>query len=556
MPHWGGGLRRRLSLASRRRIGAALGQPLFAIGFGGATLGARGNAPPTGVPVEPWPGDSGNGAAVAAGRFTMQGQTVPAGAEGGAAPWDGNGATEAWRAALHGFEFLRDLRALGGEAARTTARRLVDDWITHETRIRTVAWRPDVLAQRLMQWLVQAEFICAGADDAFRVRFYAALARQANYLARVAALAPEGAARIAVHKALIYACLTLPGARRRIGRWTEALEHDIAEQVLVDGGHVERNPEAHLSVLRDLIDVRANLRAAQEEVPGAVQGAIDRMAPMLRFWRHGDGRLALFNDSTESRDWLIDMVLTQADARGKPLTAAPHTGFHRMSAHRTLVVMDVGAPPPPGYDLRAHAGTLAFELSVGRERLVVNCGAYAGPNLAWRDASRTTAAHSTLIVEDVNSSELLPGGGIGTRPSRVVAERRESEGNVWIDAAHNGYVRAFGLVHKRRLFLAAGGDDLRGEDTLEGAGQRKFAVRFHLHPDVKASPVQGGASVLLRTASGVGWRMRASGGVTSLQESVYLGTNGEARRTDQIVISAATRGPTAQVKWAFSRVGG
>jgi len=235
MPRWGGGLRRRLSLASRRRIGAALAQPLFAIGFGGATLGARGNAPPTGVPVEPWPGDSGNGATVAAGRFTMQGQTVPAYAEGGAAPWDGNGATEAWRAALHGFEFLRDLRALGGEAARITARRLVDDWIAHETRIRSIAWRPDVLAQRLMQWLMQADFVCAGADDGFRARFHAALARQANYLARAAALAPEGSAQIAVHKALIYACLTLPGARRRIGRWTEALEHDIAEQVLVDG---------------------------------------------------------------------------------------------------------------------------------------------------------------------------------------------------------------------------------------------------------------------------------------------------------------------------------
>jgi uncharacterized heparinase superfamily protein len=216
--------------------------------------------------------------------------------------------------------------------------------------------------------------------------------------------------------------------------------------------------------------------------------------------------------------------------------------------------MDAGVPSPPGLDDRAHAGTLGFEMSVGRERVIVNCGAYAGPNPGWREASRTTAAHSTLVVEDVNSSELLPGGGLGARPTRVPVERREADGSVWLDAAHDGYVRSFGLTHRRRLFLAAAGDDLRGEDTLEGRGHRKYAVRFHLHPGVKASLVQGGASVLLRLTSGAGWRMRATGGVTSLQESVYLGAGGEVRRTDQIVISAATRGDGAQIKWAFTRV--
>jgi uncharacterized heparinase superfamily protein len=264
--------------------------------------------------------------------------------------------------------------------------------------------------------------------------------------------------------------------------------------------------------------------------------------------------LALFNDSTESRDWLIDMVLTHADARGKPLASAPHAGFQRLASSRTLLLMDTGAPPPPGLDLHAHAGTLSFEMSLGKERLVVNCGAYAGPNVGWRDAQRTTAAHSTLVIEDVNSSELLAGGGLGARPTTVTAERRESDGNVWVDAAHDGYQRVFALTHRRRLFLSSGGDDLRGEDTLTGSGHRKFAVRFHLHPTVRASLVQGGSSVLLRLPSGAGWRMRATGGVTSLQESAYLGQPGEVRRTDQIVVSAATRGNGAQIKWAFTRV--
>ncbi len=401
---------------------------------------------------------------------------------------------------------------------------------------------------------MHGEFVAAGADDAFRRRFHAALAGQARHLARVARYAPDGAERFDVHKALVYAALAWPAARRRLLRHLEALEHEIARQVLGDGGHIERNPERHLDVLRHLVDIRANLRDADAEIPPALQGAIDRMAPMLRFFRHGDGGLCLFNGGNESRDWLIDMVLTHADARGKPLASAPHSGFERMAAHRTLVVMDAGAPPPAGFDIHAHAGTLSFEMSVGKERLVVNCGAYEGPDARWHAASRTTAAHSTVVVDDVNSSELLA-DGLGARPRRVTVERREQDGEVWVDAAHDGYLGTFGLTHQRRLYLAASGDDLRGEETLTGRGNRKLAVRFHLHPQVKASMTGRGSAVLLRLAGGQGWQFRATGGVTNVQESVYFGAGGEVRRTEQIVISAATQ-DTAQIRWAISRVSG
>jgi uncharacterized heparinase superfamily protein len=289
-------------------------------------------------------------------------------------------------------------------------------------------------------------------------------------------------------------------------------------------------------------------------IPAGLQTAIDRMAPMLRFFRHGDGGLALFNDSDEAEGWLIDVVLTRAEARGKPLESAPHSGFERLNLNRTLLIMDCGPPPPVEYDRHAHAGPLSFELSVGKERMIVNCGAHPGGDPAWRDAQRTTAAHSTITVEDVNSAELLPGGGLGYRASEVFADRREADGAIWIDARHDGYLRSFGLIHRRRIYVGPGGGDVRGEDTLEGPGERKFAVRFHLHPTVKASMVQEGSGVLIRLPGGGGWRLRASGGVTSLQESIYLGSRGEVRRSEQIVVAAATEAGQGQVKWALTRV--
>ncbi len=542
-------LGRVLNRMTRRRLAAATLRPLFATPPYRLTLGGKAE-PPGRSPTEPWPGDAQTGAALAAGRFGFG--TEQEESRANAPPWRAAGRSEAWRAALNGFDWLRDVRAAGGEAARTAARAAVSDWIEKEAAVAGLAWRAEVLAERIAAWLVHGEFLAAGADEAFRRRFHASLAAQARHLARIQRYAPEGHARFLVLKALVYADLAWPRSRRLI-RHLEVLEREIARQVLGDGGHIERNPERQLEVLRHLVDIRANLRDANAEMPQALQSAIDRMAPMLRFFRHGDGGLALFNGATESRDWLIDMVLTHADARGKPLASAPHSGFERLSAHRTLLIMDTGAPPPPGFDADAHAGTLSFEMSVGKERLVVNCGAYAGPDPRWRRASRTSAAHSTLVVEDVNSAELLE-GGLGPGPRKVTVERREQDGDIWVDAAHDGYVSGFGLTHQRRLYLSATGDDVRGEETLTGRGNRKLAVRFHLHPQVKASLTGRGSAVLLRLASGAGWQFRASGGVTSVQESVYFGAAGEVRRTEQIVIAAATH-DAAQIRWAISRVG-
>jgi uncharacterized heparinase superfamily protein len=464
---------------------------------------------------------------------------------------------------------------------------LVKDWILHNAGWSLPAWRGDILGRRLAAWLGQYEFFCASADDAFRALVLASIARQARHLSRALALAPEGARLLAAIKGLIYAGLCLPGRDRWRAKGVKLLEKELPRQILADGGHIERSPSLQLGVLRDLIDIRAALIAGQREVPPALQAAIDRMTPMLRFFRHGDGGLALFNDSREEESWLVDMVLTRADltraeATGKPLSAAPHTGFQRLSANRTLVIADTGAPValvgPQGAEGHAHAGTLGFEMSIGKERLIVNCGAYGGTNPAWRLAQRATAAHSTLVIDSTNSSEVLAGGGLGRRPRTVLCRRNEADGNVWLEASHDGYVKPFGLVHKRRLYLAAGGEDFRGADSLvapaggpgsappprRGRSQReggqRFAVRFHLHPQVKASLVHNGVAALLRLPSGTGWRLRASGGVMSLEESVYLGPgDGRVRRSEQIVVRATIGkaggdAPAAEVKWAIDRI--
>jgi uncharacterized heparinase superfamily protein len=496
---------------------------------------------------DPWPGDAARGARLVKGELEVAGRIRPL----RPGLWADASGPAMLRAAAHGFAWLRDLRALGTDAARLRARTMVGDWIG-ASQHDPLARRPEVAAARIAAWLGHYDFFAASADDQFRQQLMARLLADARVLA--AALPAEecdGRALTAL-KGLFAAAVAMPEHTAFLTRALRFLPQEIERQVLDDGGHLERSPAAHLAALQDLIEIRMLIRAAQAQPPILLPGVIDRLSIALRALRHGDGALALFNGSKEESASLIELVLTQAGRGGRAPASLPEAGFQRLHAGRSTLIVDCGPPPPADIDRHAHAGTLAFEFSVGRERLIVNCGAAPAAGDEWRDACRATAAHSTLVIADTNSSELQP-GGLGRRPVEVEVQRQGAGGAHWLETSHDGWAKLFGAVHRRRLYLSETGEDLRGEDLVEAATPQPYAVRFHLHPAVKAILQQDGEGVLLRLPSGGGWRLRAEGARPTLEESVYLG-GPEARRTEQVVLTCAQDAPQ-HVKWAISKVG-
>ena len=500
------------------------------------------------LPVrDPWPGDAGRGARLLKGEMEWAGAVRPL-VPGG---WTNTSGHETMRALAHGFTWLRDLRALGTDGARSRARALVADWIG-ATGLERLAERPDVAGSRITAWLGHYDFFAASADDAFRSRLMARLVADARTLsATLPAEELDGRALTAL-KGLIASAVALPDHAAFLTRALRYLPQEIARQVLPDGCHAERSPAAQLTALQDLTEIRALLQAAQAQPPTALSSAIERMAPALRALRHGDGGLVLFNGAKEDNPVLIDLVLTQAGRGGRAPAGLTEGGFHRLQAGRSVLVIDCGAPPPHGIDRTAHAGTLSMELSVGRERLIVNCGAAPAAEGAWRDAARTTAAHSTLVVADTNSSELKP-HGLGRHPETVDVQRQEANGAHRLEASHDGYRRVNGALHRRCLYMAESGEDVRGEDAVEAPTPLNYTVRFHLHPTVTPSLQQDGETVVLRLPSGATWRFRAVGAEVGLEESIYLG-GPDPRPTQQIVLTGTEAGQQL-VKWAITKFG-
>jgi len=501
-----------------------------------------------------------------AGRFAFAGKILIC---DGGSPFEIEPPSEEWADMLLGFGWLRHLRAVESGITRGNARALVDEWIALQGSWDATGWRPDLVARRIISWLSQAPLLLHEADMRFYRRFLRSLTRQVRYLRRSASATREGLPRLQAVMALAYAALCMQNQARMLKPVTRWLSDELNRQILPDGGHISRNPGALTELLLDLLPLRQAFAARNVPPPAALNNAVDRMMPMLRFFRHGDGNFALFNGMGPTRTELLATVLAYDDARGTPVANAPHSGYQRVQTGDAVLIVDTGPPPPLAVSYEAHAGCLAFELSFKTHRIVVNCGLPDTSRETWRHVARATAAHSTVTFNDSSSCRFLTseslrsllGTLIVSGPKHVEVARQERDSGYVLRLSHDGYADRYGVIHQRSLRLTAGGRRLDGEDLFVPArGDRlptrtgdEFAVRFHLHPLVKASRLTDGHGAMLMLPNREVWTFNAYEERVELEESVYLAGPDGPRRAVQIVIYGHAR-QVPRVHWTFAHV--
>lgn len=470
--------------------------------------------------------------------------------------------SEKWAESLHAFHWLRHFDAGGSEPFQEHLRQLIAHWLRNYGEWDELAWRPHVIARRLMTWSSFGRLVLANAEILFRSRVLLSMARQARHLARTAHLAPPGMPRLTAAIGMAQSGVCLPDGEARMNRGLHLVARELSVQILPDGGHVSRNPEAVLEAASDLLSLVDAMTQRQLLVPVTIRRALDRMMPMIRLLRHQDGRLALFNGGSEGPDGWAETILAQDASRQRTAQQAPQSGYQRIECPDALLIVDAGLPPPSEVSTEAQAGTLSFEFSAAGERLFVNCGTSCTKGEEWHEAMRATAAHSTLAVGDGSSAHVIPSGWarrlLGARlvdgPKEVRCRRKETEEGITLSLSHDGYARV-GLRHERVLHLSHDGSELSGEDAIVQVPDHcilPFVIRFHLHPAIRILRADDG--VILATPGGRIWRFTTNAAI-EVAESVYLGHAGQVRKTQQLVLTEPSDRHTGQVKWTLRRSG-
>lgn len=528
-------------------------------------------------PPEPVPaGDAARGAALLAGRFTLAGETL--GVPAGESVWALPAPSRTFAEHLHGFEWLPDMLAAREGQAGEAALTCIDDWLSWFGNWNSFAWSPVILARRIRVWLQVLPLLDSGDDRRAREMRLKSLARQALRLRRALKLLPASAERIDAAIALMTAAISLElGNRVRLAAERQ-LASDLKAQVLPDGGHVSRSPMTSARILAALVQLDGLANSQGVALDPEIGRSMDRLAGGVRFFRIGPKGLASFHGGGEGSTRLIETAMRGRE-KVKAFNVAPHSGYHRAEAGGSVVIIDVAGPARGVHGIQAHASALSFEFAPPGGRLVVNCGWSDSQPPGWREAVRATAAHSALTLEETSSARLIApgwkrnllGDRFETGPDPVRARRNEEDVGIWLEASHDGYRAKYGVGIRRRIFLAVDGGDLRGEDGIfrpveDGPPEDpekllNFAIRFHLHPGVKASLSRDSLSALLVLPNGDGWRFRTDGGPVRLERSVYLASGATPVRSTQLVIAGEAESygggerPPNRVRWAFQRLG-
>lgn len=502
---------------------------------------------------------------IMAGRFPLAGRLLEVGNE---SPFTEVLPSKAFAGRLHSFAWLRHMRAIKTAQARNHARSIVSSWLAiHGRKTTGIAWEPQVAAERMIAWLSHSPVVLTGAEAGFYRRFMKSLAFHRQFLRKVLKCVSEDEARLKVHIALAMASLAIPSSTRQVSKEGQRLDRALERQILTDGGHASRNPKAALEALLDLLPLRQTYINLGQDVPSKLIPTIDRIYPALRFFRHQDGDLALFNGATATPAAELMAALRYDETGGKPFKALPHSQYHRLTAGETTILVDTGKPQSPGLSQTAHAGCLSFEMSAGRSRFIVNAGMPKFASRSYRSMARSTAAHSTVTLGETSSARILQSNLLGPLMLDGIgdlhAERWEDAyGNDWLKAHHDGYVAPFGYVHQREIGLSAKGNKIKGHDhffipgedvDLTNAKEVLATARFHVHPSIILTQIHED-TVSLEAPDGEVWYFCAPAQPVHVEEDIFFADVSGSCPSQQLVVEFMLPA-TTDLRWMLKKQG-
>ena len=514
----------------------------------------------TAVPRDHVLGDRARGDALLAGRFILGDEMISLADLDFAAL----GASGPLATAFQGFAWLRDLAAAAGrDRGARLAEAMAGRWlVAHGTRV-DEAWAPALWGERVLFWTAYAPYMLSSRDAGYRSALLNTLARGARHLDANADRAAPGLDRITAWSGALAAALLIQGGAPRVARAEAGLMRALAAAQFEDGGLMSRSPHEQILLVDRLGLLRAAYFAAKQTLPDTLESAAAAALAALHGVTMGDGALSNWQGGNAGDAARIAALVEGCGLRARPLRAARGWGYQRLSALGTIIVIDAAPPPPARMAPLGTASTLAFEMSDGAQRLVVNCGGPGpGPSELSADlilALRTTGAHSTLNLNDCNSTAILDDGSLGKGVDDVVINRAEDNDSSRLDAAHDGYVRGFGLLHERSMILGNDGKEVRGQDKLTPKGRKKikadvpYAIRFHLAPGVEATPTADGMGAILRATGSPPWNFRCRGAMLGIEESLYVDHRGVPLTTQQLVVVGEVSSLGGTIAWQFRR---
>ena len=463
---------------------------------------------------------------------------------------------------LHSFLWLA---RLDRKNSKTITKDIIKSWINTFFNYEPNTWKMEITAKRIIAWSSNTDITLENSDKAYKEKIFSSLIKQSNFLSKnLNSLFYES------NKIICCAAIILSGImfkendlNYKIG--IKELEKVIKNYFDEAGFPKSRNPEEVFICIKYLILIREWFKESQKLIPDFLNDIIVKCGNCYATLSCINKQFPLFNGATEinHKDYDIFLKTLKYKFINKNYEIA---NIIKVKKKKFEFFIDCGNPPSNSFAKYYQAGCLSFELIGNKQKIICNSGygKYLSPKLT--SLSRSTAAHSTLYINDTSSCIFQKNESINKIYGNSLLEKHkiinknytEDKDFYFITASHNGYEKKFGYIHSRLVKISKKEDKIFGQDELKKTKNYSksliYFIRFHIYPNTKIVKTKAGNSILISLSDGEGWSLGCKTNNFEIEKNIFLGNKNKIINNESVSISGSINEETILIEWEIERV--
>ena len=455
----------------------------------------------------------------------------------------------------HTFAWLNTAKKLGGAKIISLSKKHIINWQKKKYSSFSYVWNETIISKRLLNLVYNYGFYATSATEKEQDFFKFIILK--NYLIlkfKAFFLKDRHEQPVEVYKALL---LLNSINNFKVDKIIEQISNQITYQINSSGLHKSINPSTQAEFINELYEIKNICLYFKIKIPRTIEYHIMNMSSVLKSLFHKDYTIALFNGSNNANyEQLIKITNLYKDIKPKNL-GEEKNGLIVFDHKRMKVFFDVTIPSSKLLSHNLHSGTLSFEMSYDKEKIITNCGSIEKRVGRRPEYLRLSAAHSTIIINNTNISELVEKKSYKRIPKNVIFNKKEDDRkNIW-ESSHDGYRDNFKKIVKRKLTISKKNSSIIGKDSIISIGinQKKipYNIRFHLTPSCSCILTNNKKAVLIKTKLNNSWIFNSESKLT-LEDSIYIYDGKRIFKTKQIVISGFISSAKNIENWSISKL--
>ncbi len=463
---------------------------------------------------------------------------------------------------LHSFLWLNKLDR---KNSKKITKDIISSWINIFFNYESNTWRMDIVAKRIIAWSSNLDITLENSDKVYKEKFFLSLVKQSNFVAKNLKNVFYIPDKIICCSAILLSGIIFKENDINYKIGIRELEKIIKNYFDSDGFPKSRNPEEIFITIKYLVLIREWHKESQKPIPDFLNEIIKKCGSCYALLSCSNKEFPLFNGATEINCADYDTFLK--NLKYKFTNKSHEVGdLIKIKKKRFEFFIDCGNPPPNVFAKYYQAGCLSFELISNKQKVICNAGYGKYFSTKLSSISRSTAAHSTLYINNTSSCifqknetiNKVYGNSLIHRHKIINKSYKEDKDFYYISATHNGYEKKFGYIHTRHVQISKKDDKIFGSDELKKtkkkSGLLKYYVRFHIYPDTKVVKTIAGNSILISLPNGEGWSLASETDSFEIEKNIFLGNKKRIINNESISMSGNLDKEKVIVKWLIERI--